>query len=181
MPSAVALEPPTTTRAAPGRYTLLACLVGACWAASLWFSQQVAPSGLVHDVALLLHLVSLVVGLGAVLTLEWNGLCWLLGRRSLSEVLRLTGDTHQLIWLGLAGLMVSGTLLSPDLDAPATIVKLLAVLVVGLNGLQADLLRRRLLGTERPGWALLSRVFLASALSQVGWWTAVVIGYLATR
>lgn len=180
MHSVVALGTPAI-RSSPGRCARLACLVVVSWAGAIWLSQQVAPSGLVRDVALLGHLVSLVVGLGAVLTLEWNGLHWLLGRRSLSETLRLTGGTHQLIWLGLAGLTVSGTLLSPDLHAPATIVKLHAVLLVGLNGLQADVLRRRLLEAERPGPGLLACVFLASALSQVGWWTAVVIGYLATR
>lgn len=180
MQSVVALGRPVI-RTAPLRYAVLAGLVVACWGGSIWLSQQLAPGGRAHDGALLVHLVSLVVGLGAVLTLEWNGLRWLLGRRSLSDVLRLTGDSHQLIWLGLAGLTLSGTLLSPDLDRSATALKLLAVLAVGLNGLHADALRRRLLDTVQPGRALLARLFLASAISQAGWWTAVVVGFIAAR
>jgi hypothetical protein len=79
-----------------------------------------------------------------VLALDWWGLQWLLRRRTLPEVAHLSGGTHQLVWIGLGGLVLSGVLLSPDVDSPLTQLKLGLVLVVALNGVQAHALQRRL-------------------------------------
>jgi hypothetical protein len=84
------------------------------------------------------------------------------------------------IWLGLAGLSLSGVFLAPDTSAPLTVVKLVAVLVVALNGLSAATVQRRLLalnGTTPPR-RLLVRAVLVATISQAGWWTATLVGFL---
>ncbi|WP_051090488.1 hypothetical protein [Micromonospora sp. CNB394] len=65
---------------------------------------------------------------------EWFSLRWLLRREPLDAVLNAARGTHPLIWLGLAGLVVSGAALGPDTSSALVRVKLLAVLVVGVNG-----------------------------------------------
>ena len=156
-------------------------LVVAGWAAVLWISQQLTVTGPARDLALFAHLVSLVAGMGAVLTVDWAGLQWLRGRRSLADVLELTSTAHVLIWLGLAGLVASGAFLSPDLTAVATLTKLGTVLLVALNGVQAHALLHRLQECLEPGPALLRRIAASATVSQACWWTALVIGYLNSR
>jgi hypothetical protein len=70
--------------------------------------------------------------------------------------------------------------LAPDTSAPLTVVKLVAVLVVALNGLSAATVQRRLLalnGTTPPR-RLLVRAVLVATISQAGWWTATLVGFL---
>ncbi len=87
---------------------------------------------------------------------------------------------HTPIWLGLAGLMASGMLLSPDTSAAPTVLKLVAVLVVAINGLAAARVQRRLLalGGAAPPRPLLAASVGVATLSQVGWWTATLVGFL---
>jgi hypothetical protein len=87
---------------------------------------------------------------------------------------------HTPIWIGLAGLSVSGMLLAPDTSAPLTLVKLVAVLVVALNGLAAATVQRRLLALHgsTPPRRLLLTAALVATVSQAGWWTATVVGFL---
>jgi hypothetical protein len=59
----------------------------------------------------------------------------------------------------------------------ATRIKIGVVLVVGLNGLYADLLGRRVIDGPVPRPALL-RAAICVATSQTGWWTATVIGFV---
>lgn len=168
-------------RTARSRSGITAGAIVGVWALVLWTSQQVTPSDGVRDLALFVHLASLVAGMGAVLTVDWAGLHWLLGRRPLDDVLALTADAHLLIWLGLGGLPVSGCFLSPDLAALPTLAKLVAVLVVALNGVQAHSLLQELEGTSTPSRALMARVAMSAATSQACWWTAVVVGHLSSR
>ncbi|MEU4235902.1 hypothetical protein [Actinoplanes sp. NPDC026619] len=88
-------------------------LVVACWLAVVAGAPRQHPSDLVHGVALFGHLVSVVVGFGAVLLVDWFGLLWLTGRRSLDDVLRTAAGAHVPIWLGFAGLLTTGLFLGP--------------------------------------------------------------------
>lgn len=133
-----------------------------------------------------LHVISLVLALGPVLFLDWHGLLWLTGRRGIGESARLAAAASPLIWTGLAGLIVSGALLHPHLT-PLTVTKLVLVLVVGWNGAALSVLRKRLArlppGTTprslpRRDWGLMLTV---TALSQVGWWGASIIGFVNVR
>ncbi|MBT2387482.1 hypothetical protein [Streptomyces sp. ISL-11] len=161
-----------------------AAAVGVCavWSAAVWTAAHLRADPLLHDVALFAHLASLVLGFGAVLTVDWLGLLWLLGRRSLPEVLRTADAVHLPIWLGLAGLVGSGVLLHPDPGSPLTQVKLGLVLMVALNGVHAWTLRPRLAALAVPvARRLVVRCASTVALSQLGWWGATVIGFLNSR
>lgn len=149
-------------------------LVGAVWLSSL-----LRPSAAWHDLALFAHLASLVLGLGAVLVADYFFALWAFGRATLAEAVRSTSRLHLLVWAGLAGLIASGTVLKPDLDSPATLVKLGFVLVLTVNGVHAMVLGKRMAEVDgQVPRRLLVQGGLTTALSQICWWGAVVIGFL---
>jgi hypothetical protein len=160
------------------RYLILAFL--GVWATVVLAAPHLHASPLVHQVALFCHLAALVLGFGAVLTLDWFGLMWALRRSSLATVMQVAHGVHTPIWLGLAGLTASGMVLSPNTSAPLTMVKLLAVLAVAINGLYARRVQERMaeLGEGPPPLSLLARGAAAVMISQAGWWTATAVGFL---
>ncbi len=158
--------------------------VTAFWVLTVWLSTILRPAEWLHGVALFVHLASLVVGLGAVLMIEWHALLWATGWSTVRELRQADRTMILPVWAGLFGLLASGTLLEPDVTSTATQVKLAAVLVLTLNGVAltrwtSDLARvpptarfRSLPRGVRVG-------FLTSAIvSQAAWWTAVAIGLL---
>jgi len=150
------------------------------WAV-MFIAVPYMPTGTsIRPFALFLHLAALVFGFGAVLSLDWFGLMWMLGRQDLIGLVRAAQVAHTPIWIGLAGLTFSGVLLAPDTSSPMTVVKLLAVLVVALNGLCATKVQDRLLALN--GRAPSRRLLLASigvaTISQAGWWLATIVGFL---
>ena len=145
-------------------------------AASVWAACHLASDRTLHDVALFAHLASLVVGFGAVITVDWAALLWLAGRCDLGQVLRQAGLVHVPIWGGFAGLVLSGALLEPDVTSPVTQAKLALVLLIGWNGLFAMWLHARL--SEDPGRFRLGASAVTTSVSQVGWWGAMTIGFL---
>ncbi|MGK5531896.1 hypothetical protein [Streptomyces sp. URMC 129] len=166
--------PPTWVR---NTAAALGCV--AAWAASVWTATHLTADPTLHTVALFGHLGALVVGFGAVLVIDYHGLLWLLGRRTLRDVLTLTGSLHLPVWTGTAGLLITGVFLHPDLTQPLTRVKLLAVLAIALNGICATALQRH--GTTLTTTRFLLLGATVAGISQLGWWTAVVIGFLNTR
>ncbi|MGY5138183.1 hypothetical protein ACWGJW_38370 [Streptomyces nigrescens] len=165
-------------------WALVALGVVACavLAAACWTASHVHPDPPLQAAARFLHLAALIVGLGAVLAVDWFALLWLLGRRRLSDVLQTACALHTPIWLGLGGLVLSGLFLRPDLSSPLTLAKLGLVLAVMLNGLYAHWLGQRLRHVqEHPGRVprrLLMQTGIAATISQGGWWGASVIGFL---
>ncbi|MEU7552239.1 hypothetical protein AB0B01_07740 [Streptomyces sp. NPDC044571] len=163
-------------------WTVSAAALGAVLAlvGVLWFSLHIRTDPALHTAALFAHLASLVLGFGAVLSADYHGMLWALGRCSFEEVLSATSRLHVPIWAGLGGLVASGAMLHPDLGSPLTAVKLALVLALTLNGLQAGLLGRRLAASaDGP----IRRRMLAwggatALVSQVCWWGAVAIGFL---
>ncbi|GJF30879.1 hypothetical protein KNE206_35790 [Kitasatospora sp. NE20-6] len=155
----------------------------ALWAGSAWTAGQVHVRPALHTVALFVHLVSLVAGFGAVLAIDYLGALWLLGRRTLRQVVEATAPLHVPVWAGLAGLTASGILLEPRLESGLTQVKLVLVLLIALNGVQAGTLHRRLQeqGGARPPRRLLVRGACSALVSQIGWWGALGIGFWNTR
>ncbi|MFP1629727.1 hypothetical protein ACLB9X_32235 [Streptomyces sp. 5K101] len=128
-------------------------------------------------------MVSLVVGFGAVLVIDYFGLLWLTGKHTLGDVLRLTNSLHAPVWVGMAGLVLTGLFLNPDLSSTLTRLKVAAVLVIALNGICATALQRYLtrLAQEVPSQPVLLRGAAVAAVSQAGWWLAVVVGFLNSR
>jgi hypothetical protein len=154
------------------------------WAASIWLSTLLAAPPWLHSVALFVHLASLIIGFGAVLMVEWYGLLWMTDWRSARDVRQIDLTLRLPIWAGIVGLLASGALLQPDLESPMTLVKLGAVLVLSLNGVAITrwtmhLARfpRRMRFSVLPPKARF-RFILGGVISQLAWWTAVVIGML---
>ena len=148
-------------------------------AGALWTATHVRADPVLHEAALFVHLGCLVLGFGAVLTVDWVALQWAHGRRTLADVLHAADQVHVPVWLGYAGLVLSGVLLAPDLTSPATQVKLALVVVIGWNGLAASWLQRHLGG--RPRGLVLGASLLCASVSQCAWWGAAVIGFVNAR
>ena len=166
------------------RLVFALCLAAVvAWLLSVTLSTTVHADTFVHNIAVVLHVLSLVA-FGAIILVDWHGFLWLLGRRELAEIIRLDGAATPLIWGGLAGLLATGVFLNPHLNNPMTDIKLGAVLVVSLNGIMLIPLMRRLARLQSPtAFEDLSagqRGHLVSCLliSQLCWWTAIIIGFI---
>lgn len=177
MPHARPAEAPPLPSWAP--YVATGVALTGLGAAALWTAGHVGPDAALRTAALFVHLASLVVGFGAVLTVDWVALLWLVRRCELRDVLRQARHVHVPIWTGYAGLVISGVMLEPDLTNPITRAKLAAVLLIGWNGLLATWLHARL--TEDPSRFHLGASTLTASLSQVGWWGAMLIGFVTAR
>jgi hypothetical protein len=145
-------------------------------------STLVNPPQWLQLVALFVHLISLVVGFGSVLAVDWYGLLSLSRRVTIGDVLLTAERMTPLIWIGLAGLTTSGVLLKPDLNSWPIVIKLCCVLGVGIVGVLALATSRHM---ERqmpaPSRSLIHRGMILAGASQAFWWTAVVIGFLTNE
>lgn len=161
--------------------------VAAAVGAVSWVAGHVHPDPTLREVALFAHLASLTIGFGAVLAVDWVALLWLLQRRTLTDVLAAAGNAHAPAWIGYAGLTLSGMLLSPDLSQPLTQVKLGLVVLIGWNGVAAAVIQRWLsrVSGGGVGAGMSQRRLLACAcsgvVSQLGWWGAMLLGFLNAR
>lgn len=163
------------------RYAGAAAAVTLAWLACLAVSTRIEVEPALHEQALFLHLIAIIAGMGAVLTLDWLALRWLLGTLPLRSLLSTAAECHLVIWTGWAVLVLTGAFLEPDLSRTLTQVKVVAVLVAGLNGLAAHAMQRRLEGAEVVGLRLLLVAGSVATVSQAAWWTAVVVGFLNAR
>ncbi|MFD7323303.1 hypothetical protein ACFV9D_19765 [Streptomyces sp. NPDC059875] len=155
-----------------------AFISGACW-----MSGHVHADATLQTAARFFHVAALIVGLGSVLAVDWFAVLWLLGRRRLSDILNTACTLQVPIWLGLAGLVVTGLFLRPNLQSPLTLLKLGLVLAVTVNGLYAHWLGQRL-ERHQDGQVprhLLIQSGVAATVSQTGWWGATLIGYLNSQ
>jgi hypothetical protein len=148
----------------------------------IFLSTLVDPPHWLQIVALFIHLISLVVGFGSVLAVDWYGLLSLSRRVTIGDVLLTAERMTPLIWIGLTGLTMSGALLQPDLKSWFVVVKLCCVLGVGIVGVLA-LSTSRLMERQMPApsRALVHRGMVLAGASQTFWWTAVVIGFVTNE
>jgi hypothetical protein len=148
----------------------------------IFLSTLVNPPHWLQLVALFIHLISLVVGFGAVLAVDWYGLLSLSRRVTIGDVVLIAERMTPLIWIGLAGLAASGVLLKPDLGSWLVVIKLCCVLGVGIVGVLALATSRQM---ERqmptPTRSLIHRGMVLAGLSQSFWWTAVLIGFITNE
>jgi hypothetical protein len=150
--------------------------------ALIFISTLVNPPQWLQHVALFVHLISLVVGFGSVLAVDWYGLLSLSHRVTIGDVLLTAERMTPLIWIGLAGLTTSGVFLKPDLSSWLVVVKLCCVLGVGIVGV-LSLATSRLMERQMPTPArsLIHRGMVLAGASQSFWWTAVVIGFVTNE
>lgn len=134
-------------------------------------------------IALFVHLVSLIMGFGAVMVIDSFGLLWLLKKVKLEFLRRVADVTQILIWIGWCGLVLSGIVLitiKGYIDNLTTI-KLFFVFMLGLNGIFLHYLKQEIKKVEQSNKIkpiFKFRMFLASFISQLGWWGAMTIGFL---
>ena len=129
------------------------------------------------------HWVSLIVAFGAVLLIDFYGLLWMLGKQSLRHVFKVADIAQRLVWLGWGGLVATGIplLIIKAFVDNLTLMKIFLVLLVGLNGLYLDSIKKageKLPECEKTPFWLIYRMGLSTVISQVGWWGTIVIGFL---
>ena len=132
---------------------------------------------------LFIHLISLVVGFGAVIVIDTFGLLWLLKVVDLKRVTSVAQITQVLIWIGWFGLVLSGVVLiqSKGYVDNLTKIKLFFVAMLGLNGIYLHLTKKsieKVLDQKVIPALYKFRIALASTVSQLGWWGALTIGFL---
>jgi hypothetical protein len=138
-----------------------------------------------YYIVLFVHLISLIIGFGAVFVIDIFGLLWLLKwwGVDLNLVRRVAGITQRLIWIGFIGLVASGIplLIMKGTMSDLTKLKLFLVVLVGLNGIFLHSIKK---GLDSLGENIIVvpsryyfRIGLASAISQLGWWGASAIGF----
>jgi hypothetical protein len=154
----------------------------AVWTASVSVGHLVDSGPDLHRIGLAAHILALVLSFGTILVVDWLGLLWLLGKVQMHESGKLEAAAKPLIWGGLALLLVSGALIHPDLGNTATVIKLVCVLVLILNGLGIAPAMHQLMALPphtrfgELGRRLRMRLLIALTISQSCWWTAVLIG-----
>lgn len=124
----------------------------------------------------------MIIGFGAVIVIDSLGLLWILKKIKLQFVQDVAGLTQRLIWLGWSGLVLSGTglLVLKGFIDNLTAIKIFFVAMLGLNGLFLHTIKKSFecVTDETNIPAILKfRMTLASAISQMGWWGALIIGF----
>ncbi|KGN31312.1 hypothetical protein N802_04280 [Knoellia sinensis KCTC 19936] len=147
-----------------------------------WVAPESHPG---RSILVALHLLAMTVSFGSVMALDWHGLLWERRQRAIEESIRLSHALSPLIWLGLAALFLTGGLLGPDFSSPIAWIKLVAVLVLALNGVATAQLRHHLASATSDGLRSLApgprrKVVFSSLLSQACWLTAVLVGMATT-
>lgn len=134
-------------------------------------------------ILLFLHLSSLILGFGSVLVTDLYGALWIRDRVRFRELVRVSGVTGNFVWIGWAGMVITGIpliLLKGEVDE-LMILKFVAVGLIGLNGIPLHLLQAKMkafeTGDDVPG-IFMFRLGLSLFVSQLGWWSAILIGFL---
>lgn len=177
--------PTRARRVGRGAFALRYLAVTAIWALTIVIGSMIPPGDL-RWMWLVGHLAALVVGLGAAVMIEYAGLLWATGRGTLHDVRATERRLSPLAWLGFGGLLATGMFLAPDVSNPLTALKMVVVIVIGLNAVATARLTPAL--AELPGdltfraapLRLRSWSLATGLLSQLAWWSAVLIGALNT-
>lgn len=140
----------------------------------------------VYHVLAFIHLISLIIGFGAVVVVDTFGLLWVMKKIKLATVNQTANITQRLIWLGWLGLVISGTILVVRRGSVSNIttLKIFFVAMLGLNGIFLHLIKKsfdKLANAEVIPAIYKFRIALTSVISQLGWWGAIVIGFLNTK
>jgi hypothetical protein len=137
-------------------------------------------------ILLFFHLASLILGFGSVLTTDLYGLLWVWDRVRFRQLIRVSGVTQNFIWLGWLGLVATGIPLLIMIGSVSnlTILKLFFVALVGVNGVVLHFLHQEVKvykeGDDVPN-IFMFRLILSLNVSQLGWWGAVIIGFLNSQ
>lgn len=139
-----------------------------------------------NHILLFVHLVSLITGFGAVIVIDTFGLLWIIGKVRMSFVTQVANITQRLIWLGYTGLVLTGIplILMKESISGLSTLKIFVVILVGINGVYLHIIKKSM-GEVSDDTTVSNlnkfRITLASTISQLGWWTAIVIGFLNNK
>jgi len=139
-----------------------------------------------YHVLAFIHLISLIMGFGAVIVIDTFGLLWVMNKIKLQTVNQTANITQRLIWIGWLGLVITGTILvlMRGSISNITMVKVFFVAMLGVNGIFLHLIKKnfdKLKDLENIPAIYKFRIALTSVISQLGWWGAIVIGFLNTK
>ncbi len=135
---------------------------------------------------LFLHLIFLIIGFGSVVVIDFCGILWLINKIRLTFISKVAKITQPLIWLGWSGLVLSGIplLAIKGFINSITILKIFAVLMLGLNGIYLHIIKKTFKKYENQSHIskiLSFRITLATFTSQICWWTAITVGFLNNK
>jgi hypothetical protein len=132
---------------------------------------------------LFIHLSCLVLGFGSVLVTDLYGLLWIRDRVRFTQVISVSGVTEKFIWAGWIGMVAAGIpliILKGEIDNLMTI-KLFFVALIGINGILLHFLHKKV-GIYKKGDHVpnlfMFRLVLSLFVSQLSWWSALLIGFL---
>ena len=133
--------------------------------------------------ALFVQLIAFAVGFGAVMLVDTIGALWVVGKADKKLVLNVSQVAQKLIWVSVVLLVVSGSILLPDEISMRTRMKLVAVVILIINGVLLDRLHKATeLATQNKFFdlprTLQVRSIVLISISQLTWWTAIIIGFL---
>ncbi len=134
-------------------------------------------------ILLFAHLSFLILGFGSVLVTDLYGMLWMWDRVRFNQIVNVSGVTEKFIWTGWAGMVAVGIpliILKGEVDN-LMLLKLAAVTLIGINGYPLHLLQKKLQEYKDedvvPG-IVFFRLMFSISVSQLGWWSAILIGFL---
>lgn len=134
-------------------------------------------------ILLFVHLSCLILGFGSVLVTDLYGLLWIRDRVRFTQIVKVSGVIEKFVWAGWGGMVAAGIpllVLKGEIDN-LMILKLAFVVLIGINGIFLHLLQKKLRefrdDDDVPD-IFMFRLMLSIILSQLGWWGAIIIGFL---
>lgn len=134
-------------------------------------------------IALMIHLFGLILGLGSVVVTDLFGLLWIFNHVKFPQIVRISAKTEKFIWAGwfiLVGAGIPLIIIKGVIDN-LMILKLFFVGIIAINGIFLHVIHKQLkkyIYVDGVPKILMFRLILAISISQIGWWSAFVIGFL---
>lgn len=140
----------------------------------------------IYHLFLFLHLVFLIIGFGSVMVIDTCGLLWLLKKVKLSFTMSVAKITQPLIWMGWSGMVLTGIplLWIKDVVSSLSTLKIFFVILIGINGIYLHFIKKSFEGisdSESIPKILYFRISFATFVSQLGWWSSIMIGFLNNK
>ena len=132
---------------------------------------------------LFIHLSCLILGFGSVLVTDLYGMLWIKDRVRFTQLVSVSGITQKFIWAGWFGMVGAGIglIIFKGAIDNLMVIKLFFVALIGLNGLLLNSLHKKVEGYtqgEHVPNLFMFRLMLALFISQLGWWGALLIGFM---
>lgn len=134
-------------------------------------------------ILLFFHLSFLILAFGSVLVTDLYGLLWMFDRVRFNQIVKVSGVTEKFIIAGWCGMVLTGIpmiIMKGEVDN-LMMIKIALVLLVGLNGYPLHLLQKKMKEYKEDSVVPAIHIFrltLSITVSQIGWWGAIIIGFL---